>query len=386
MGDSRDRQDHDDGQDQAAQDRQIVHLRGVAAADHAGHVLAGVAEVDLQEHMWRQGEIGDEKRREADAGRAEQVADRRGIQRRQPHQDLQPELVAQDRALNGGERWPRGEGALDPLVQEPAREGVLQRGGQEVAREHRGHAPRHSEQRTGGDGEQGFRQQQRGSQGEHDDQRNDAPRAKLGDPRFERPEVVLDLVAGVSVASIVLGVAAQSTLGNAVAGLALLAYRPFRVGHRIQVQAPGGPETGVVESVTLGYTVLRTFDNRRVVLPNSLAGTQTTVNLTSIDPRVMTAIDVGVSYTADVARAREILLEIASAHPDVSEVVDCPLVELASSSVYLRVRVWCHDPLAAHRFEYDLYEQAKLPFAEAGIEIPYPYQNVVVTDRRDAVA
>ena len=194
------------------------------------------------------------------------------------------------------------------------------------------------------------------------------------------------LLAGVSVASIVLGVAAQSTLGNAVAGLALLVYRPFRVGHRIQVQAPGGPETGVVESVTLGYTVLRTFDNRRVVLPNSLAGTQTSVNLTSVDPRVMAAVDVGISYTADVARPREILLEIASVHPDVLEVVDCPLVELGSSSVSLRARAWCHDPLAARSFEYALYEQAKLRFEEAGIEIPYPYQNVVVTDRRDAVA
>jgi small conductance mechanosensitive channel len=190
------------------------------------------------------------------------------------------------------------------------------------------------------------------------------------------------MLAGASVASIVLGVAAQNTLGNAIAGLALLVYRPFRVGDRLQVQAPGGPETGVVESVSLGYTVLKTFDNRRVVLPNSLAGTQTTVNLTSVDPRVMTAVNVGISYTADVARAREILLDISSAHPDVIETVDCPVVELGSSSVSLRVRVWCRDQLASHRFEYGLYEQAKQRFAEAGIEIPYPYQNVVLTDRR----
>jgi small-conductance mechanosensitive channel len=189
------------------------------------------------------------------------------------------------------------------------------------------------------------------------------------------------MLAGVSVASIVLGVAAQNTLGNLVAGLALLLYRPFRVGDRLQVQAPGGPEVGVVESVTLGYTVLRTFDNRRVVLPNSAVGTQTTVNLTSVEPRVMAAVNVGVSYTADIARAREILLEIARPHPDVIETVDCPLTDLGSSSVTLRLRAWCHDPLAAHRFEYDLYEQAKARFAEAGVEIPYPYQNVVLTGR-----
>ncbi len=85
------------------------------------------------------------------------------------------------------------------------------------------------------------------------------------------------LLAGASVASIVIGLAAQNTLGNAIAGLALLIYRPFRVGDRIQVMAPTGVETGMVESVSLGYTILQTFDNRRIVMPNSQIGSQTTV-------------------------------------------------------------------------------------------------------------
>jgi small conductance mechanosensitive channel len=186
------------------------------------------------------------------------------------------------------------------------------------------------------------------------------------------------MLAGASVASIVLGVAAQNTLGNAIAGLALLVYRPFRVGDRLQVTGPNGPETGIVESVTVGYTVLRTFDNRRVVLPNSLAGTQTSVNLTSVDPKVMAAIDVGIGYTSDVGRARDILLAIAKEHRDVLDVVDCPLVELGSSSVTLRLRAWCHDQLAVVRLQHDLLERAKARFAESGIEIPYPYQNVVL--------
>ena len=66
------------------------------------------------------------------------------------------------------------------------------------------------------------------------------------------------LLAGASVASIVLGVAAQSTLRNAIAGLALLVYRPFRVGDRLQVAGPASVETGTVEAMTLGYTVLQT--------------------------------------------------------------------------------------------------------------------------------
>jgi small-conductance mechanosensitive channel len=188
------------------------------------------------------------------------------------------------------------------------------------------------------------------------------------------------MLAGASVASIVLGVAAQNTLGNAIAGLALLVYRPFRVGDRLQVAAPGGTETGTVESVTVGYTVLQTFDNRRVVLPNALASSQTTVNLTSVDPRVMAAIHVSVSYTSDVGRARDILLGIANGHRDVLQVLDCPVVELGSSSVTLRLRAWCKDHLAVTRLEHDVLEYAKTRFAEAGVEIPYPYQNVVLVN------
>ena len=87
------------------------------------------------------------------------------------------------------------------------------------------------------------------------------------------------MLAGASVASIVLGLAAQSTLGNLIAGLALLLYRPFRVGDRLQMNTPGGMVTAVVETLTLGYTFLRTPDGRRVVVPNSLMAGQVTVQL-----------------------------------------------------------------------------------------------------------
>jgi small conductance mechanosensitive channel len=87
------------------------------------------------------------------------------------------------------------------------------------------------------------------------------------------------MLAGVSVASIVVGLAAQSTLGNLIAGLGLLLYRPFRVGDRLQLTVPGGGETAVVEALTLGYTFLRTPDRRRVVVPNSLMASQVTIHL-----------------------------------------------------------------------------------------------------------
>ncbi len=88
------------------------------------------------------------------------------------------------------------------------------------------------------------------------------------------------LLAGASVVSVVIGLAAQNTLGNMVSGVSLLIFRPFEVGDKIQVTAPTGLETGQVQAITLGFTVLCTSDNRRIVIPNSAMSSQTTVNIT----------------------------------------------------------------------------------------------------------
>jgi small conductance mechanosensitive channel len=186
------------------------------------------------------------------------------------------------------------------------------------------------------------------------------------------------LLTSAGVASVVIGLAAQNTLGNVIAGISLLLYRPFVVGDRVQVSAPTGLEVGVVESLTLGYTTLKTYDNRRVVVPNSAMASQVTINLTTKDPRVMVVIPIGISYSADINKARQILIDIVKTDPKVQEVVDCPVTQLGNSSVVLSLRAWCEDSVAALRVQYDIYEQAKMRFDEEGIEIPFPYTNVVL--------
>lgn len=87
------------------------------------------------------------------------------------------------------------------------------------------------------------------------------------------------LLAGVSLMSVILGFAAQTTLGNLVAGVSLILYKPFRRGDRLQIQAPTGLETGAVEDISLGYTVLRTDDDRRVIIANTTMAQQTMIKL-----------------------------------------------------------------------------------------------------------
>lgn len=89
------------------------------------------------------------------------------------------------------------------------------------------------------------------------------------------------LFAGVSLVSIVIGFAAQTTLGNLIAGLSLVIYKPFRRGDRLQVQAPTKDqcEVGVVDGISLGYTILRTDDGRELVIANGTMAQQTLIKL-----------------------------------------------------------------------------------------------------------
>jgi small conductance mechanosensitive channel len=186
------------------------------------------------------------------------------------------------------------------------------------------------------------------------------------------------LLAGVSIVSIVIGMAAQATLGNLIAGVSLLLYRPFSIGDRLQVGTPSGVDVGTVESVSLGYTVLRTYDNRRIVVANSLIANQVMINLTAVDARVMAVIPISIGYAADIDRARNVAMELARRHPASAGVVDCPVTSLGASSVDLTLRVWCADSGVAYQLKADLLEQIKKKFDAEGIEIPFAYTNVIL--------
>lgn len=87
------------------------------------------------------------------------------------------------------------------------------------------------------------------------------------------------LLAGVSLVSVIVGFSAQTTLGNLVAGISLVLYKPFRRGDRLQIQTPNGSEVGEVEDISLGYTMLRTDDERQIIIANGVMAQQTMIKL-----------------------------------------------------------------------------------------------------------
>jgi len=177
-------------------------------------------------------------------------------------------------------------------------------------------------------------------------------------------------LASVGVLSVVAGMAAQNTLGNLIAGISLLLYRPFNVGDRLQVAAPTGLETGEIESLNLGYTIIKTDDDRRVVIPNSIMASQTTINLTRDNSRALCSISVVISLDADLDRARAILIEVAGNNPKTQKIDGCPVTNLDGSGVQLTLNVWCANSLVAGALKCDLLEAIKRRFSVDGIKLP----------------
>ena len=176
-------------------------------------------------------------------------------------------------------------------------------------------------------------------------------------------------LTSMGVLSVVLGLAAQSTLGNLISGISLVLYRPFKLGDKIQVPGPTGAETGSVESINLGYTVLRTSDDRRLVIPNNIMASQTSINLSQTRKGALCAVSISLAATVDPAPARMILVDLAKAHPKTIAVDGCNVTALTGSGTTLTLNVWCADADTVPSLKSDLLESAKKQFDAAGIKI-----------------
>lgn len=147
------------------------------------------------------------------------------------------------------------------------------------------------------------------------------------------------LLAGASVASVVIGLAAQSTLGNLVAGVSITIYRPFRLGDTLQVAAPTGTDIGVVELISLGYTTLRAADGHLIVLPNSIAASQVTINLnTTFAPGPIT-IAIRLGHAADLEASRLLALDVARAEVGEKGVTGCYITKVDGTGATLELRL-----------------------------------------------
>ncbi|MBF0511338.1 MAG: mechanosensitive ion channel family protein [Candidatus Omnitrophica bacterium] len=177
-------------------------------------------------------------------------------------------------------------------------------------------------------------------------------------------------LASVGILSVVAGMAAQNTLGNLIAGISLLLYRPFNRGDRLKIMAPSGLETGQIESLSLGYTILKTDDERRIVVPNSIMANQTMINMTMDSFRAICQTVVMITLDSDFDAAKALLLDMAAKSSKVKQVCGCAVTHLNGWGVELTLSVWCANSLVAGELRSEFLEEIKKRFQDKGIKMP----------------
>ncbi|MCM1191242.1 MAG: mechanosensitive ion channel [Butyrivibrio sp.] len=177
------------------------------------------------------------------------------------------------------------------------------------------------------------------------------------------------IVAVLGSAGVAIGLAVQGSLSNLAGGVLILLLKPFRVGDYIQESATG--HEGTVTEIQIFYTKLLTADNKAVILPNGQLANNSIVNVTSQQDRRMDIV-VGVSYKADLKRAKEVLEAVLREDEAVLKDRDMLVFvsELDSSSVNLGVRCWFRQE-DFWQGKWRVTENCKLALDAAGIEIPF---------------
>ena len=129
-------------------------------------------------------------------------------------------------------------------------------------------------------------------------------------PKFR--SIAVSLFAGAGIFAAILGFASQAAFSNIISGVFMVISKQFKVGDRIEI---GKLYVGIVEDITLRHTVLRNFDNQRVVIPNSIISAETLTNAHLYDNEVRRNIDFEVDYTSDIDMVRRIMKEECESHP-----------------------------------------------------------------------
>jgi len=193
--------------------------------------------------------------------------------------------------------------------------------------------------------------------------------------------LAVTLLAGAGVAGLAIGFAAKDSLSNVISGIFLAVFHPFRVGDYIDFES----EYCQIEDLTLRHTTIKTWDGRRIFVPNSIMGNQPIINWSIVDPVITWRVDFGIGYTAEIDKAREIILDVAKRHPLVlkNHEIAVRVTELGDFAVNLRLSFDVPTRDVAYTTGCEIREAAKKRFDKEGIEIPYPYRNLVITNPQD---
>lgn len=202
--------------------------------------------------------------------------------------------------------------------------------------------------------------------------------------------IATTLLAGAGVIVAVIGFSSQQVLSNTISGIMIVTTKPYRIKDRVEIR----DTQGVVEDITLRHTVIKNYQNKRIIIPNSIMNNEVIVNGNFADSTCCEWVEISVSYTADLKKAKALMKEEIMKHPffidhrnkrqkDKNEdVAPVRVISVGDFSILLRGWAWAANPPNAFLMGCDLRESIKERFDKEGIEIPYPYSNVIYKNDR----
>ncbi len=194
------------------------------------------------------------------------------------------------------------------------------------------------------------------------------------------------LFAGAGIVAIIVGFASQKAFANIISGLFILIFKPFKISDIIEFK---DGQKGIVEDITLRHTMIKDYENRRIIIPNSVISEETIINNNIQDEKIRKHVEVSISYDSNIDKAIDLIREEAQKHPllvdnrsekDVMNnlpIVTVRVMSLSDFSVNLKAYVWASGNDNAFILKCDLLKNIKQRFDREGIEIPFPYRTIV---------
>lgn len=180
-------------------------------------------------------------------------------------------------------------------------------------------------------------------------------------------------IAVLGAAGLAVGLALQGSLANFAGGVLILLFKPFKVGDVIETQG----FTGVVQSIQIFNTIMNTFDNKKIIIPNGAVSSGPITNYSAEEFRRVD-MEFGIGYDDDIKKSKDILSKLIAADNRILQEPAKPFIalkELGESSVNFTVRVWAKAEDYWGIF-FDMQENVKLTFDKEGISIPFPQRDV----------
>ncbi|MFK7775106.1 MAG: mechanosensitive ion channel family protein [Saprospiraceae bacterium] len=191
-------------------------------------------------------------------------------------------------------------------------------------------------------------------------------------------QVANSLLAGAGILAVAAGFASQHALSNIISGLFIVIFKPFRVNDRLLIR---DTMQGFVEDITLRHTVIRDFENRRIIIPNTVISDEVIINFDFSNDKIVRPIEFNVAMSSDIDLIREIIQEEIAKHPlsldnrtmkDIQmgkPKVPVKVIGFTNIGIVIKTWTWAIDAGTAYELTCDVMESIKKKFDEKGVKM-----------------